>query len=392
MNKRKICIITGSRAEYGLLFWILKELKEFSEVELQIIATGSHLSPEHGLTYRQIEKDGFEISQKLEMQISSNTTVGVTKSVGLAVIGFADAFSNLAPDICVVLGDRYEILAATQAAMLMNIPIAHIHGGETTEGAVDESIRHAISKMSHVHFVAAEPYRQRVLQMGENPNHVFNFGAPGIDSIKKLKLLNKEEWSQQTGFTLSGKIAAITFHPETLSDTPHEAQFSKFLKALEVFSSEWTLVFTKANADAGGHIINQMIDAFVSKGPANRISFASLGPLLYLSLLKNSSMVIGNSSSGIAEAPSLGVVTVNVGDRQKGRLMASSVLNCKCDEAEIGQKIRIAQEIDLNFVQNPYDQGQYASGNIAATLRSIALEPLLKKHFFVYCMENIGGF
>ncbi len=384
MKKRKICIVTGSRAEYGLLFWLMKEIQNDPALQLQIIATGMHLSPEFGLTYKQIEEDGFAIDEKVEMLLSSDTPVGIAKSVGLGVIGFADALDRLKPDILVVLGDRFEILAAAQAAMIARRPIAHIHGGEITEGAIDEAIRHAITKMSHFHFTAAAPYRNRVIQLGEAPERVLNYGAPGLDNVKKLKLLNRSTFEKAIDFQLGNPTFLITYHPVTLSDISPETAFQELLNALKQFP-EAKIIFTKANADTAGRIINDIIDKFTEKHPNRVKAFTSMGQLLYLSAIKNADVVIGNSSSGIAEAPSFHKPTVNIGKRQQGRLKADSVIDCDEKERAIVTAIKKALSPEFKDVLtktiNPYGSGN-ASAKIKDHLKKVSLQNILMKKFY----------
>ena len=331
---RKICIITGTRAEYGLLYWLMKEVQASSKLELQIIATGMHLSPEFGLTYQQIERDGFSINKKVEMLLSSDSEVGVTKSMGVGLIGFADALHELKPDLLVVLGDRFEIFSAASAAMIAKIPVVHLHGGEVTEGAFDEPIRHSITKMSHLHFTATEEYRRRVIQLGEQPDRVFNVGAAGIDNIKRLKLLSKQEFEQSINFKLGKKNLLVTFHPVTLEDTTSKQQFSDLLTALNKLE-DTHIIFTKANADTDGRVINKMIDKYVLEQPETTIAFNSLGQLRYLSAMQYVDGVVGNSSSGLLEAPSFKIGTVNIGDRQRGRVKASSIIDSISTEESV---------------------------------------------------------
>lgn len=321
---RKICVVTGTRAEYGLLYWLMKEIQADTDLQLQLIVTGMHLSPEFGLTYRTIEEDGFTIDARVEMLLSSDTPVGIAKSIGLGVIGFADALEQLKPDVVVVLGDRYEILAAVQAALVARIPVAHIHGGETTEGAIDESIRHAITKMSHLHFVAAEPYRTRVIQLGEHPDTVFNVGALGIENIKRLQLLDKAALEQSINFELGTTCFLVTYHPATLGDTMPQVAMQALLDALDMFPDA-KIIFTKPNSDADGRILGEMIDEYARHNKGRVAVFTSMGQVRYLSALKLVDAVIGNSSSGIIEAPACNVPTVNIGDRQTGRLKSSSI-------------------------------------------------------------------
>ena len=324
---RKICVVTGTRAEYGLLYWLMKEIQADTDLQLQLIVTGMHLSPEFGLTYRTIEEDGFAINAKVEMLLSSDTPVGIAKSIGLGVIGFADALDRLKPDIMVVLGDRYEILAAAQSALVAKIPVAHIHGGETTEGAIDESIRHAITKMSHLHFVAAEPYRTRVIQLGEHPDTVFNVGALGIENIKRLQLLDRTQLEQSIKFELGTTCFLVTYHPATLGTVEPAAAMQALLDALDQFPDA-KIIFTKPNSDTDGRILGRMIDEYAQQHQERVAVFTSMGQVRYLSALRLVDAVIGNSSSGIIEAPACNIPTVNIGDRQSGRLKADSIIDC----------------------------------------------------------------
>lgn len=324
---RKICVVTGTRAEYGLLYWLMKEIQEEPALLLQVIATGMHLSTEFGLTYRTIEEDGFTLNAKVEMLLSSDTPVGIAKSIGLGVIGFADALERLKPDIMVVLGDRYEILAAVQAALVARIPVAHIHGGETTEGAIDESIRHAVTKMSQLHFVAAEPYRKRVIQLGEHPDTVFNVGAVGIENIKRLQLLERAQLEESIHFALGHTCFLVTYHPATLGSIEPGTAMQALLDALDHFPQA-QIILTKPNSDTDGRIISQMIDSYALRNEGRVAVFTSMGQVRYLSALQLASAVIGNSSSGIIEAPACHIPTVNIGDRQSGRLKSDSIIDC----------------------------------------------------------------
>ncbi len=379
---RKICVVTGTRAEYGLLYWLMKEIQSDAQLELQIIVTGMHLSPEFGLTYKEVEKE-FQIDKKIEMLLSSDTPIGISKSMGLAQISFAEAYAELDPDIVVVLGDRFEIFSAASAAMIARIPIAHIHGGETTEGAFDEAIRHSITKMSHLHFVATEDYRRRVIQLGEAPERVFHFGAPGLDSVIKLKLLEKDEFEKAIDFKLARKNLLVTFHPITLEKSTAENQLQQLLNALDELR-DTNIIFTKANADTDGRAINKIIDDYVAVRCGNAIAFTSMGQLRYLSALKHVDAVVGNSSSGLIEAPSFKIGTVNIGDRQKGRIKADSVIDCIPEKEAISealQKIYSSSfQARLHNVVNPYGRGG-ASANIFETLRSMPLNNILKKRF-----------
>lgn len=380
---RKLCVVTGTRAEYGLLYWLMKEIEADSDLELQIIATGMHLSPEFGLTYKEIEKD-FTINKKIEMLLSSDTPIGVSKSMGLAQISFAEAFNELKPDIIVILGDRYEIFSAASAAMIARIPIAHLHGGETTEGAFDEAIRHSITKMSHLHFTAEEKYRERVIQLGEDPARVYNVGGMGIENIKRLRLLTKEEFENSIDFKLAQKNILVTFHPVTLEDSSARAQFQELLNAIDVLKGTH-IIFTKANSDTDGRIINQMIDEYVAKNHHKSVCFTSLGQLRYLSALQYVDTVAGNSSSGLAEAPSFKIGTINIGDRQKGRIKADSVIDCEPRKKSILQAFNMLYseefQATLKTVKNPYGDG-IASQKVLEVLKIVNLESILKKRFY----------
>ncbi|HET7657259.1 MAG TPA: UDP-N-acetylglucosamine 2-epimerase [Bacillales bacterium] len=383
MSKRKICIVTGSRAEYGLLYWLMKEIREDHDLQLQIIATGMHLSPEFGLTYKRIEEDGFTIDQKVEMLLSSDSSVGMTKSVGIGVIGFADAFDALRPDIVVLLGDRFEAFSAAQAAMMARIPIAHLHGGEQTEGALDEAFRHSITKMSHLHFVAAEPYKNRVKQLGEHPEFIYNFGAPGLDYAKRLQLLSKAELEESLSFQFGEISFLVTYHPATLHDNSIDAVI-ELLKALDQFP-EAKIIFTKSNADTGGRIINQLIEEYAERNEDRVKVFASLGQLKYLSAINYVDVVIGNSSSGIIEVPFFKKATVDIGDRQKGRLRAESIIHCEDRAEDIGIAIEKAFSRDfqqrLPDTKSLYGDGK-ASEKIKHVLKTINREDLMLKRFY----------
>lgn len=382
--KRKICILTGSRAEYGLLRWVMEGIKAADELQLQILATGMHLSPEFGLTYNEIEKDGFVIDRKVEMLLSSDTSTGLTKSMGLGIIGFADALNELKPDIVVGLGDRFELFAAAAAAMAACIPIAHIHGGEASEGAIDEAIRHSITKMSHLHFVAAKPYQNRVIQLGENPERVFLVGGLGIDNIKKITLLTRSELEDSLDFKLGEKNLLITFHPATLENsTTSTDQMSALLNALHRLDNT-QLIFTLPNADTHGRALIEMVQHFVSQHP-NARAYTSLGQLRYLSCIQYVDGVIGNSSSGLIEVPSFNKGTVNIGDRQRGRLKAASIIDCEPDilsvTAAIERLYSSSFQATLDNVYNPYGQGG-ASEKIVQVLKDYPLDSILKKSFY----------
>lgn len=381
--KRKVCVVTGTRAEYGLLYWLMKEIEVDSDLELQIIVTGMHLSPEFGLTYKEIEKD-FKISKKIEMLLSSDTAIGISKSMGLAQISFAEAYEELKPDMIVVLGDRYEVFSAVSAAMITRIPIAHLHGGETTEGAFDESIRHSITKMSHLHFTATEEYKNRVIQLGEHPSRVFNVGGMGIENIKRLQLLTKEDFEKSIDFKLNKKNILVTFHPVTLENSTAKEQFQKLLDTIDELQ-DTNIIFTKANSDTDGRIINQMIDEYVVKNSHKAIGFTSLGQLRYLSALQFVDAMVGNSSSGLAEAPSFQIGTINIGDRQNGRIKAQSVIDCEPNKESIIQAFERLYSDEfrdsLKNVKNPYGDG-CASQKIIEEIKKVDLDTILKKSFY----------
>ncbi len=384
MKKRNICVVTGTRAEYGLLYWLIKSIKDDPKLELQIIATGMHLSHEFGLTYKEIENDGFHINCKIEMLVSADTPSAISKSTGLGLIGFADAYNELNPDIVVVLGDRFEILAATIAALYARIPIAHIHGGETTMGAFDESIRHSITKMAYWHFVAADEYEKRVVQLGEDPERVFNVGGLGVDAIRKARLFTKKELMSKTGIKFGNKNLLITYHPVTLEKQTSQKHFQLLLDVLSEMEDIY-LIFTMPNADSDGRIIKKMIDEFVLSHKERSIAFTSMGHLNYLSTLQFVDGVVGNSSSGLTEAPTFKIGTVNIGDRQKGRLKAKSVIDCKPTKKSIQNAVDILYSKDfqemLPSVNNPYGEGNATQKIIDVLIKTpIPEEP--KKEFY----------
>lgn len=355
---KKICIVTGTRAEYGLLKPVIDKVNRSDTMALQLVVTGMHLAPEFGLTYREIEEDGYPISAKIEMLLSSDTSAGVTKSMGVALLGFADYFAGSRPDIVVILGDRYEALMAATAAMMARIPIAHIHGGETTEGAVDEAVRHSITKMSHLHFTAAEEYRKRVIQLGEQPQNVYNVGALGVENIKAVSLLDRKTLEDAIRFPFRPPTVMVTYHPVTLENKTAKEQFGSLLQVIERHG-ELQVIFTKANADPEGRIVNRMIDEYVEKNHARCAAYTSLGQLRYLSALRFCDLVMGNSSSGIIEAPSFGIPTVDIGDRQKGRVSADSVIHCGSEEADIERALMQAMSQAfrdrIRGMKNPYE-------------------------------------
>ena len=380
---RKICVITGTRADYGLLRWVMQGIKDDPDLTLQIIATGMHLSPEFGLTYQAIEQDNFQIDRKVEMLTSSDTVVGISKSMGLGMIGFADALHDLQPDLIVVLGDRFEIFAAVSAALVARIPVAHLHGGETTEGAFDESLRHSITKMSHLHFVAVEVYRQRLIQLGEQPERVFLVGGLGVDNIKRLTLLNSSELEASLGFKFAQKNLLVTFHPVTLETATAADQMAELLAAL-IELKDTKLIFTLPNADTDGRALIKMVEKFVERHH-NAHAYTSLGQLRYLSCIAQVDGVVGNSSSGLLEVPSFGKGTINIGDRQRGRLQATSVINSVPDRKNIAEAINKLYSADfqvsLSKVRNPYGEGG-ASEKIVTTIRNYAIDGIAKKAFY----------
>jgi len=379
---RRIAVVTGSRADYGLLRGILSRLKRADDVDLCVIACGMHLMPKFGETWRAIEADGFPIAARVDLRLDDDRAETVARGTGIGLSGFADALPKLAPDLLVVLGDRFEIFAAAAAATLLNIPIAHIHGGEITAGAFDDAIRHAITKMACVHFVAAEPYRQRVIQMGENPQFVFNVGAPGLDLAAETPVLDRSTLLRQLGIDGPERFLLITLHPVTARPGEDAANVAALLGALSQIADR-SFVFTGVNADPGYRMIDDAIRAFVAARPGRALLFASLGGERYWSALRLADAVVGNSSSGIAEAPAVGTPTINIGDRQKGRLRAASVIDCPADQAAILAALRSI--LDGRFrpdvsVEPPYGRGG-ASEKIAGTLRKIDLRAAFPKHF-----------
>lgn len=381
-SNRKICIVTGTRADYGCLRWVMEDIRNTPELELQVIATAMHLAPEFGLTYREIEQDGFAIDSKIEMLLSADTPTALAKSMGLGLIGVGEALQRLRPDLLLILGDRFEIFAAAAAATVARVPIAHAHGGETTEGAFDEAMRHSITKMSHLHFVAAEEYCRRVIQLGEDPARVFLVGGLGVDKIKKLDLLGREALEAALEFKLGDKNLLITFHPVTLEDATSAAQMNELLCALDELE-DTHLIFTMPNADTGGRLLIGMIEQFV-KSRSNSRAYASLGDLRYLSCIRHVDGVIGNSSSGLTEVPSFGKGTVNIGDRQRGRLRAASIIDCEPNQKAIGAALHRLFSPGfrdaVTATRNPYGEGG-ASQKIVQVLRDFPLQSILKKSF-----------
>ncbi len=380
--QRKIAVITGTRAEYGHLFWVIQEVQNDPDLSLQLIVCGMHLSPEFGFTVREIEADGFPIAERVEMLLSSDSEIGISTSIGLGIMGLARALDRLKPDILVLLGDRFEVLAAATAAMIARIPIAHLHGGESTEGLIDEPIRHAVTKMSQIHFPATEFYARRIIQMGEDPERIFPWGAPGLDHIRQGNLVQREALLQELGIDPQEKIAVITYHPVTLEFSTARGHMGHLLQALR--GRDLVLVFTYANADTGGRVINQMIHDFVEREP-RAYAFPSLGQRRYLGLLQAAEVVVGNSSSGIIEASALKVPAVNIGDRQRGRVRGANVIDCGIETHEIETALDHALSPgfrrSIQDMVSPYGEG-LASPRIVSTLKSIPLgEGLLKKRF-----------
>jgi GDP/UDP-N,N'-diacetylbacillosamine 2-epimerase (hydrolysing) len=380
--KRKICVVTGSRADYGLLRWVMQGIEDDPELILQVIATGMHLSSTFGITYKEIEADGFRIDVKLESLGDLDSPVGIAESMAQGLIGCAKAFEDLKPDMIVVLGDRFEIFAAVTAALVARIPVAHLHGGETTVGAFDEAFRHSITKMSQLHFVAAEEYKNRVIQLGENPNSIFLVGGLGIDNIRNLRLLKKSELEDSLKLEFLKKSLLVTYHPVTLENQTAEHQMKELLKALSDLR-DTTLIFTMPNADTDGRILMSMIETFVMQN-TNAHVFTSLGQLRYLSCIALVDGVVGNSSSGLMEVPSFRKGTINIGDRQFGRLQARSVINCAPKEQDIIDAIRRLYSLDfqesLAETTNPYGNGG-ASAKIVKVLRNVSLKGIVKKTF-----------
>lgn len=379
---KTVCFFTGTRADYGLLAPLIEAVRGEPDFRVQIVAAGMHLSPEFGLTYRAIEDDGLKIDERVEMLLSSDTEVGIVKSTGLGMIGFADAFRRLNPDWMVILGDRFEAFAAAAAAFLSRIPIIHIAGGEVTEGATDDALRHSISKMAYLHFTATEPYRRRVIQLGESPDRVFHVGALGLDNIRKLQLLSRDELQRRLEFRLDRPYLLVTFHPVTLEHRSSAEQVRDLLDALNRFPG-FATIFTLPNADADGRVIIELIQEFVRDHRECAVAYHSLGQLVYLSAMQQSAAVVGNSSSGIVEAPSFGIPTVNIGDRQRGRIRVGSILDCGCTTEEIERNIAKAVSPEFSaicrLVRNPYGDGTTAE-QIVRVLRSINYV-CLKKSF-----------
>lgn len=381
---KTITVLTATRAEYGLLSPVIKALKECPGFCVKVVVSGAHLSPEFGLTYREIEKDGIKIDRKIEILLSSDTPSAISKSMGLAMMGFADYFAENRPDALLVLGDRYETLAVCCAAMNERIPIIHLYGGETTEGAVDEEVRHAITKLSYLHLTSTEKYRKRVIQLGENPERVFTVGAIGVENVLKQPLLSKKEVEESLGCCLSRPYAVVTFHPVTLEDFSAKKQCEELLMALDE-NSDMDFIITKANADADGRIINKLLEEYANLHHNVRL-YSSLGIVRYLSAVKYAAMVIGNSSSGLVEVPSFHIPTVNIGDRQKGRLRAESVIDCEPVRIEICNAIRKAKSEEMQravrSAKNPYGDGNTTGKVLTAIIEMFETGIDIKKKFY----------
>ncbi|PKG37750.1 UDP-N-acetylglucosamine 2-epimerase [Psychromonas sp. Urea-02u-13] len=374
---KKIAVFTGTRAEYGLLFWLLKDLQNDPEFQLQLLVSGMHLSPEFGETYQQIEADGFVIDEKIEILLSSDSAVGTAKSMGLGVLGFSDALARLQPDLLVILGDRFEALAAAQTAMIMRIPIVHLHGGEITEGAYDDAIRHAITKLSYLHGTSTEEYRQRVIQLGEEPSRVKNVGAIGLDHLQRATFMNEAELSESLNFVLNKPFFVVTYHPVTLGNEAPEESFQSLLNALDEYPDH-QVILTYPNADDGGRRIIPILEEYARQNPMRVLAIPSLGQVRYLSSVMHAAAVIGNSSSGIIEVPAFDVPTVNIGSRQKGRLAAKSVLNVEPNQQSISDAIQVAitrtyKQVDEK-IHNPYGQGD-TSGKVIKMIKSLKFTP-----------------
>ncbi|OBT10217.1 UDP-N-acetyl-D-glucosamine 2-epimerase, UDP-hydrolysing [Vibrio sp. UCD-FRSSP16_10] len=379
---KNVAVFTGTRAEYGLLFWLLKDIESDPELTLQLLVSGMHLSPDFGDTYKQIESDGFKIDEKIEILLSSDSAVGTAKSIGLGVLGFADALARMQPDVLIVLGDRFEALAAAQTAMILRIPIIHLHGGEITEGAYDDAIRHAITKLSYLHGTSTDEYRQRVIQLGESPDRVRNVGAIGLDHLNRASFMSVLELSESLKFQLSNPYFVVTYHPVTLGDESPEESFQSLLDALDEYP-EHQVILTYPNADDGGRRIIPLLENYAAKQPNRVLAIPSLGQARYLSAIKHAAAVIGNSSSGIIEVPAFDVPTVNIGSRQKGRLAAKSVLNVEATKGMITKTIGVAitrtyKEED-EIIVNPYGQGD-SSGQVIDMIKTLRFESC--KSFF----------
>jgi len=380
---RKVAVVTGNRAEYGILYWVLKEIQARPLLDLQLLVTGTHLSPEFGLTHQRIEEDGFPIAEKLEILLSADSESAISSSIGLGLISFAKAFERLRPDVVVLLGDRFETLAAAIAALVARIPIAHISGGIRSEGAIDEAIRHSITKMSHLHFTTMEAYRDRVIQLGEQPDRVFVTGTPSLDGIRQMRLLDRPELEQALGAELDSHYLLVVYHPVTLEAQTAGWQMDQLLYALA--QSGRKCIFMMPNSDTGGRVIFSKIREYVEQNSSSRV-FVNLERELYLNLMRHAAAMVGNSSSGIVEAPSFGLPVLNVGDRQRGRIRAENVIDCGNEPEEIAQALERTlstafKDLVMGCV-NPHGDG-YSSQRIVDLLENVQLgEEVLKKSFF----------
>lgn len=380
-NKRKICVVTGSRADYGLLYWLMQDIKASNLFELQLVVTGMHLSPEFGSTVSVIEKDGFKIAACVESLLSSDTAVGVAKAVGLGVIGFADVCERLRPDLMLVLGDRFEIFAAVQVALLARVPVAHIGGGDITEGAFDEAIRHSITKMANLHFVTNSDAAKRLERMGENPSHIFIVGSPGLDHLHRSSIADRMTLERELNFQFRAKNFLITFHPVTLDNVSSADQLEELFLALDTFGSDVGIIFTMPNADTEGRSLIQHVEKYVA-GKDNTRAYLSLGQKCYLGTMAIADVVIGNSSSGLYEAPSLRTPSVNIGLRQQGRLKAVSVFDCAPEKDEIAGAISQALLFGRQSVENPYQYGDSAKLILSVLSGIDDFYSLTRKQFF----------
>lgn len=384
LKKFKVCVVTGSRSEYGLLYWFLKELKIDKKIDFNLIVTGSHLSHKYGYTIEEIKKDNFKVEKEIKIVSSSDTPHAISKSTASGIVGFSQTFKEIKPDLLVLLGDRYEILAAAISANFARVPIAHIHGGESTEGAFDESIRHSITKMSHLHFVSTKIYKRRVIQLGEKPSTVHLVGGFGIDYLKKTKLLKINKVEKFLNIKLLDKNLIVTFHPVTYDVSSSTIQLENLLKALDKLK-DTRIIFTGSNADTEGRIINTRIKKYVKKNK-NSIFIMNMGSINYLSTLQFVDGIIGNSSSGLLEAPSFKIGTINIGDRQKGRVMAMSVINCNNEISSISKAIKKLYSKNfknvLKKVRNPYDQNKFASRETLKIIKEKISSNIIKKKFY----------
>ena len=382
MKKRKICVVTGSRAEYGILRGLMKAINNDPDLTLQVIATNQHLSKLQGETYKEIEHDGFTIDYKVYMadDVAPDNANSTAKSISRGVSGFADTFDALKPDMLLILGDRYEMLAVASTALIYKIPIAHLHGGEITEGAFDDAIRHAITKMSHLHFTSTEAYRKRVIQLGEQPNRVFNVGALGVENVMKNDFMTKEEIEQSLNFQMTDRCFLCTYHPVTLSNMSSETQIFNLLTALDNYK-DYHIIFTYSNSDTNSQIIIKRIQEYVDQNTGRCMFIPSLGQRRYFSVLKYVKAVLGNSSSGIIEVPSFGIPTLDIGDRQKGRIAADSVIHCDYSMEDIMGGLEKVTAYKASKINNPY----YKEGTcdtIMQVIKTYPLENIVQKHFY----------